>query len=60
MSVSGHKCEQSIRSYAQTSTGVKRKISQTIWSASYGSAQNPTFDFALNFDDDADELPTQR
>ena len=24
------------------------------------SLQNPTFNFGLNFDDDADELPTQR
>ena len=28
-----------------------------ILSASYGSLQNPTFNFGLNFDDDADELP---
>ena len=30
-----------------------------ISSASYGSVQNPTFNFGFNSDDDADELLTQ-
>ena len=38
----------------------KEKILQTILSASYGSVQSPTFNFGLNFDDDTDELPTQK
>ena len=58
MSVSGHKSETSIRSYATTSSGMKRKIAQTI--SAYGSVEKPTFNFGVNLDiEDNDEAPSK-
>lgn len=50
MSVSGHRCESSIRSYAKTSNDIKRKMSSTL-----SSAIKPNFDLGLDFLNSEDE-----
>ena len=49
MSVSGHRTESSIRSYARTSIGMKRKMSENL---SMFCEENRTFDFGVNFLED--------
>ena len=59
MSVSGHKCEQSKEGMQRPVLVSKEKYPNDI-ECFLGSVQNPTFNFSLDFDDDTDELPTQR
>lgn len=47
MSISGHKSEASLRSYAKTNAGIKRKMSSTISSVATCSKKR-NFDFGLN------------